>query len=279
MAEIVFPLYEDISLKISPQPSSGKEYSTAGLQKGWILCKSGEELSEEAVGFGVPVIQRGLTTVFPGTVDLETRRYDSREEIIAVFHMNLAEKIAGLDRRTAGNKLLYAVKENLASVYRRMPPLRKPLTALSSILRNIFRWRTVYEEGEYSTRIAMKYSAEAESGRIMVEANLMDMRRDGLTEVAIMNEQGARFFARYQDSSGLSLTGNAIDGWDAVDAGTASFICDRHRLAFTLRRVPGARLFRGRELVGTRLAWSGFGYLLPPATGIFKFDLLIGKIS
>jgi hypothetical protein len=94
-----------------------------------------------------------------------------------------------------------------------------------------------------------------------------------------MNEQGARYFLRYRDSSGVVLTGNKINGWDEVTADKASFVCDRHQIAFTLRQVPGARLFRGRELVGTRLAWAGFGYLLPPATGKFGFDIRIEKVS
>ncbi|MGD0339907.1 MAG: hypothetical protein ABSB78_14095 [Bacteroidota bacterium] len=279
MMEIVIPLFEDFSLKISPHPSSGKEYSTAGLQKGWLLCKSGEELSEEGVGFGVPVIQRGLTTVFPGKVDLETRRNGAGKEIIAVYSMNLGERIAGSDRRILRNDILYTFKNHLASLYRRFPPLRTPLTVISSALREMFRWRTVFEKSEYSSAIKIKYRITEGKGQIMVEADLTDMERDGVTEVVMMNEQGARYFVRYRDSGGMVLTGNKINGWDEVMADKASFVCDRHQVAFTLRQVPGARLFRGRELVGTRLAWAGFGYLLPPVTGKFGFDLRIEKVS
>jgi len=277
--EIVIPLLEDYSLKLSPHPSSGKEYPSAGLQKGWLLCKSGAELSEEAVGFGLPVIQRGLATVFPGKVDLEIRREGPREEIVAMYSMNLGEKIAGSDRRTLSNNILYTFRNRLSDWYRRFPPLRTPLTFISSTLRGMFRWRTVFETSEFSTAIAMRYCTGERKDRIRVDADLTNMDRDGVTEVAIMNEQGARYFDRYQDSSGMVLTGNKINGWDEVTADKASFICDRHRVAFTLRQVPGARLFRGRELVGTRLAWAGFGYLLRPATGKFGFDIRIEKVS
>ena len=32
-------------------------------------------------------------------------------------------------------------------------------------------------------------------------------------------------------------------------------------MSFSLGQAPGARLYRGRELVGSRLAWAGFGYV------------------
>ncbi len=277
MTEIVIPLFEDFSLKISPYPSSGKEYPSGGLQKGWLLCKSGEELSEEAVGFGLPVIQRGLATVFPGKVDLEIRAEESGKVIIAVYRMNLGEKIAGSDRRTLRNKILYSFRNRLSDMYRRFPPLQTPLTVISSTLRGMFRWRTVFEPGEFSTAIALKYRPGEADSRMRVDADFSGMDWDGVTDVAIMNEQGARYFDQYQDSSGMKLAGNAIDGWDPVTAEEGSFVCHRHQVAFTLRQVPGARLFRGRELVGSRLAWAGFGYLLPPTTEKFGFDLQIKK--
>jgi hypothetical protein len=275
--ETFLPLFENFTLKLSRDPSSGKEFSTAALQKGLLLCRSVEELSEEAVGFGVPVIQRGLTSVFPSRMEWTTSRNGSHREIDAVYHMNLVERIGGPDRSTQQNTFIYALKNHLARMYRRFPSLQGPLTGISSALRGIFRWQVVYEEGDYSSMITMKYRAGGEPGRILIEAEMTDLNWEGVTEVAVMNEQGGRNFARYRDSSGLILTGNTIDGWNEVRAETASFICDRHRVAFTLHRMPGAKLFRGRELVGARLAWSGFGYLLPPQTWTFEFSLKVEK--
>jgi hypothetical protein len=50
-----------------------------------------------------------------------------------------------------------------------------------------------------------------------------------------------------------------------------------HGLVFSLRQVEGARLYRGRELVGSRLAWSGFGYVLPPGIESFRYEISVGR--
>jgi len=41
--------------------------------------------------------------------------------------------------------------------------------------------------------------------------------------------------------------------------------------------VKGARLFRGRELVSSRLAWAGFGYSFPPSIKRFVYELGIER--
>ena len=97
----------------------------------------------------------------------------------------------------------------------------------------------------------------------------------GVTEVILMNEQGARFFDRYTDSLGLLLYGKNIGCWDEVDAREASFGGSTTGASFTAEKAEGARLFRGRELVGSRLAWSGFGYSFPPSGQTVSYTLRI----
>ena len=95
---------------------------------------------------------------------------------------------------------------------------------------------------------------------------------DSVTEVIVMNEQGAHYFDEYQDSSGNHLVGKEIGCWDEVSAEEATFSSSAQRIAFTVHAVPGARLFRGRELVGSRLAWAGFGYSFPPSVRRLRYD-------
>jgi len=63
-----------------------------------------------------------------------------------------------------------------------------------------------------------------------------------------------------------------------VSAAKAGFVSTAHKLAFSLGQVEGARLSRGRELIGARLAWSGFGYSLAPVPGEFTYDVRIERI-
>ncbi|MCX9025362.1 MAG: hypothetical protein OIN85_04610 [Candidatus Methanoperedens sp.] len=91
-----------------------------------------------------------------------------------------------------------------------------------------------------------------------------------------MNELGANHFDSYRDSNGLFLRGKAIGTWDETIADETSFIDFRDSIAFTLNRVKEARMFRGRELVEGRLAWSGLAYVLPHDIINFTYDIRIG---
>lgn len=105
------------------------------------------------------------------------------------------------------------------------------------------------------------------------------MKKEGCTEVNIMNEQGANHFDRYCDSNGLFLKGNAIGTWDEIFADEASFIDSGDNIVFTLKQVKGARMFRGRELVEGRLAWSGLAYGLPQDINNFAYEIRIGRFA
>jgi hypothetical protein len=275
--EINIPLSQGLSLKMSDIPGK-KEYPSTRLQKGLILLDQGREMAEEAVGFGVPVLKKGLETIFPGDVTLSSRHADSSWEITALFKLNLVEKIAAAGDRHVENSLLYAVKNTLAAVIRSMPVFRRLLTAASNRLRQAFKWETTYAAAPFSTEVSMTYTIQMETGRLSVEIDASRLPRD-ITEVVVMNEQGARFFDRYADSSGVGLEGEAIGCWDEVFASEAGFESSAHRAAFRLGQAQGARLFRGRELVGSRLAWAGFGYSFPPTLPGMQYDLSIERLA
>src|SRR5512135_2934230 len=161
--EIDVPLLQGLSLKISDTPPGRKDYSTTRLQKGFLLLDQGQELAEEAVGFGVPVLKRGLQTIFPGAASLTWQRRGSIWEITALFKLNLIEKISRGGNENVENRLLYAVKNLLAAVIRRLPLSRGILTATSSMLRGIFNWETTYAEVGFSTEVKVLYTIEVEA--------------------------------------------------------------------------------------------------------------------
>ena len=92
-----------------------------------------------------------------------------------------------------------------------------------------------------------------------------------------MNEQGARSFDRYRDSDGPALAGSRIGAWHEVRGAEACFVSRAHGVSFSLQQAEGAQLYRGRELIGSRLAWSGFGYTLAPTRERFEYDVLIAR--
>jgi hypothetical protein len=140
----------------------------------------------------------------------------------------------------------------------------------------MFKWETTYADAGFSTEVKLTYAIEGETGKVTVEIDTRGLPPE-ITGVALMNEQGAQLFDRYQDTSGVSLMGKQIGCWDEVTADEAWFESSVHGVTFRLGQVKGARLFRGRELVGSRLAWAGFGYSFPPSIKRFRYEIRIEK--
>ncbi len=294
-------------------------YPTGRLPKGLVLLDGGEDLAGEGVGLGVPILKRGLQTVFPGGVEVSWRHDGAAWELEAVYDMCLVERMVkvGGDSRLVTSRALYAAKDALAALHRRFPRLRGLLTATSLGLRRRFGWTTAYEDAGFHLPVTVRYAirvaedaradipggiADAgepgrrqsrttddgepgrrpsgrELARLAIGLDLTGLAGRGFTEIVVMNELGARHFDRYEDSDGRVLRGGEIGTWDEVTAAQASFVSTEHHAAFSLGQVEGARLWRGRELVGSRLAWTGFGYSLRPDRSAFSHELRIERAS
>ena len=237
--ELNIPLLDGLALTIGDRSGGGGGYPTRRLQKGLLLVDRAEELAEEGVGFGVPVLKRGIQTIFPGAVELTSRRVDGDRVVTAAFDMNLVERLAGPGGAPLRSRSLYAAKNALAALHRRSPALRGPLTATSNALRRTFGWVTTFEETERVATLTMVYVVHADEGRVGVSLEPPDAPLDGVTEVVVMNEQGARHFDRYEDADGVALQGDEIGTWNEVD-GRAGFV-RQHRARRRLLAGAGRR--------------------------------------
>jgi hypothetical protein len=275
--ELRIPLFDGFALTIGDVAGALGEYPTSALQKGLILSHGGLNLTEEAVGFGVPVLKRGLQTIFPSRVELASFQRKTVWEVTAIFTMNLEEKIAGPSFAQSEKHWLCALRNVLAALMRRVALSRYILTVASSTLRRHFGWKTSYGSSKFSAKVTLCYIVTPEAGRVDIEATSSGLAVAGVTEIVLMNELGAGHFDRYRDSSGITLNSNKVGMWDEVKAETASFESSEHKISFTLDRVKGAKLYRGRELVDSRLAWTGFGYSFPPSDQPFRYTLRIER--
>jgi hypothetical protein len=283
---LVAPLFDGLSLTLAGDRDGHGEgdgaaaarFATGRLARGLLLRDGQCELAEEGVGFGVPILKRGLETIFPGRLAVAEGETGSERTITATFHLNLVERLAGPGSRNLSSPALYTAKNALAALHRRVPVLRAPLTGLSSALRRSFGWVTTFEEAEEGVTLTLTSTIDGARGRLRVAVDATALAADGATTVVVMNEQGAGAFDRYRDASGGALRGAAIGTWDEVTAARASFVCDSRRVAFSLGQVAGARLYRGRELIGSRVAWAGFGYSFPAALGTMAYELCIERL-
>lgn len=252
-------------------------YPTRELQRGLVLYDDGCDLSEEGVGFGVPVLKRGVRTVFPGAFDLTEAGEGPDWQVTATYHLDLIERLTARGGGAVRPRLVYAARDSLAAVHRRVPALRRPLAATSNAVRGRLGWSTTFARTQLVATVPVTYTVRAGEDVVTVAADLTGVPPDAATEVVLMNELGAGHFDRYEDSSGARLAGAEVGSWDEVRAATASFISSRRRLAFTLRRVPGARLLRGREAEAGRLAWAGFGYVVRPGEPSLTYEVRIER--
>lgn len=276
--KIDLPLTGGFALQIASGTNPGASYPTGRIQKGLVLLYDGQDLSEEAVGFGVPILKRGLQTIFPGEVELYPHEGSAHRRVSARYKLNLEEKITRSGSGTINNRLVYASKNSLAAIIRRLPFMRGLLIRTSNLLRSTLAWETTYEPASFFTYVTLTYTIDAVAGRIKVELLGGDFIPGSITEIIVMNEQGAPHFDQYQDSDGLSQLKNEIGCWDQVLAAEASFIDNIHQVSFSLPQVKGARLYRGRELIDTRLAWSGFGYSFSPWLDHFSYEISVKRL-
>jgi hypothetical protein len=281
----------DVPTSAAAAGAAGTPYPTRRLQKGLLLYAGEQELAEEGVGLGVPVLKRGAQTVFPGSVRLwsgasgsadpmrESGGADPVAEIAATYRLDLVERLTKARGRGGGVRpgALYAAKDSLAALHRRVPALRRPLTAVSSAGRRALGWSTTYEPSALRAAVPVTYTAREDGRTVVVAADLDGLAQAGFTEVVLMNELGAHEFDLYEDTDGASLRGDAIGTWDVVVAPRARFVSTRRGVAFSLAQTPGATLHRGRELVGSRLAWAGFGLSVKPPCGRFSYEVRIQR--
>jgi hypothetical protein len=299
-----FAIHDGLRLSIgraAGAAAANGAYPTARLQRGLLLEEEGRDLAGEGVGFGVPVAKRGLRALFPGGVRLSRRRVAGHWEVTAVYDLCLAERFARAGGGGLRTRAPDAAREVAAALHRREPALREPLTAASSAARRLMGWSTSYEPAGVHVPVEVRYSIAvpgsgaggggADDGRdggahagshadtrILVSVSPGALPAD-VSELAVMNELGARPFDLYVDAAGGALRGARIGAWDPVEAPRAAFVDTEGGAVFSLGQVGGAELRRGRELVGKRLAWAGFGYVLPPTTRRFTYDLRVGRLS
>jgi hypothetical protein len=255
------------------------DYPSCRIQKGLVLVHENRDLSEEGIGFAVPVLKFGDEIIFPGNAYVSTEKNDDISVVKIDYDMNLVERMVVKSSRRIESEAFYRIKEYFSWLHRKYPLLREILVQSSNSLRRTWGLETRFEKIACEGMVSVVNTVNTKNGTIHVGVDMSKVKKEGCTEVNIMNELGANHFDSYRDSNGLFLRGNAIGTWDETFADEASFIDSCDNIAFTLNRVKGARLFRGRELVEGRLAWSGLAYRLPGDIINFTYGIRIGRFA
>lgn len=267
------PINGRISILIGDTWIKQNEYASGRIQKGLLLAIDENDLSEEGIGFGAPILKVNHKAIFPGSAQITTVRDRDKTIVTVDYDLNLVERMT-IKGNKIDNRAFYRMKKYLSCLHRECPCIRKMLTQASNTLRFYFDIETRFEEVTSFGIVHVLYVIHA--GNILINVDTSRVKKYNCTGIMLMNEQGANYFDKYHDSSGLSLKGNAIGTWDETFADRASFEDTSHKFEFTMQKVAGAKLFRGRELVPGRLAWAGLAYSIPPDTTNFSYNIRLG---
>ncbi len=258
------PLMGNMYLRIG---SSRSDFPTCRIQKGLLLSFGNTDLEEEGVGFGVPVLKFGREAIFPGTASIMK---NTVQTFTVDYDLNLAERMA-VKGRKINSRTFYRLKEALCTLHREFPGLRKAITHSFGKAGRTIGTVTLFEEVPSFGIVRVLYTIRY--GNIHIRVDTSRVKKN--CTIMLMNEQGANYFDRYNDTSALFLKGDAIGTWDETFADEASFVDTTHRIEFVLQKVNGARMFRGRELVPGKLAWTGIAYELTNRTD-FSYNIRVG---
>ncbi|MBD3408234.1 MAG: hypothetical protein GF411_19080 [Candidatus Lokiarchaeota archaeon] len=265
-------LYQD------SRPHRGK---TKPIQKGLVISRdSGKaDLSEEGVGFGVPILQYRRDFYFSGKSTVSNQGLIQCDWCWKKFYMNLIER-----EQFMANKIQlfsWVIQRIYNLLY--LKGLRVPFGPLSRLFSGgktskdqklIPMFFHVRDRGFITTT----YNINRELDLVTVELDFSNVVRENLQNIFVSTELGGNIFTHYFDSTGLKLSRKDIGEWNEVKADWAIFYSPDIDLGFKIDIPASTQIFRGREIIGDGdICWSGFIFKLKPNVSKFGYSILLGR--
>jgi hypothetical protein len=232
-------------------------------------------MCEGGVGFGVPILQYKRDFYFPGTAAVSEEGRIRGDTAWKHFAMNLIDR-----RQKPGSESIDSFSWVFQRIYnraykstqgRRILQLitgRLGLTPPDSDPSMVFR---VKSQGSIITT----YTLDASAGIINVAMDFTGIDTSGLQKIYVSNELGGSFFDVYTDSSGNRLQGNDIGEWNEIQAAWASFFSPSLDIGFRVDIPRGVQAFRGREIIGLDICWSGVILMLSPTCKELRYEIAV----
>lgn len=215
------------------------------------------DISEEGLGFGVPIAQYRRDFFFPGTSEVSCEGLVPEGESWKSFDLNLIERHQGPVNDKI--RMFSWVYQRVFNRYyksflgQRMARIFKPRdskTLVGSRIREPTFLR-VPSKGKVITRYQIV------SHRIDLRMRVSDLSSEGLQQVYIANELGGTIFDRFYDDAGTRLIGETIGGWRRIHAERAAFVAPSLDLAFVVEIPNNVDCYVGREVIAPDIHWSG----------------------
>jgi hypothetical protein len=243
---------------------------TAPLHKGLVLILDNQEIIEEGMGYGVPVVKYKDKTYFSSTAQVSIYQKQSKCNIKKTYTLDAISRKKIWRSSYIDDDVYSLARKTFAKLYLKHKKV-SPLFNNVMVLRNMAKIKTEFQKVKPKGTVAVNY--EIQPVAINVSIDFSDLTLDGCEELLVLNEQGSNTFDTYVDSNGLTLSGRQIGGWDKVTANQASMSSGKKQIAFCLQKNRIASLFRGWENTRGRFSWAGLNYSLNPGNRIFDYSI------
>ncbi|MFW9889813.1 MAG: hypothetical protein ACFFER_16615 [Candidatus Thorarchaeota archaeon] len=257
-------------------PHLGK---SSPVQKGLLPSVTGDlpSMCEEGVGFGVPILQYKRDFYFPGTATVSEEGRIRSDNAWKRFSMNLIDRRQQQDSESI-NSFSWVFQRMYNRAYK-SPQGRRILHLMERRLDRTARDSdpSVFFRVKSKGSILTTYRVNADTGVITVKLDFSGIDASGLRHIYVSNELGGSLFDVYTDSSGTKLQRNEIGGWDRIHATWAAFFSPAMNIGFRVDIPNATRAFRGREIIGRDICWSGVIFMLSPTCNELKYDVTVGQ--
>jgi hypothetical protein len=264
----IFKVNGTFSLRLYPD-SRPENMEIAPLQKGLVLVVDGEEVIEEGVGFGVPVLKYSDKTFFCKTAVVCIKEQNEKSAVIEkVFLLDSVSK-----KRLNGafiNDGFYSVLHKIFEVsYLRYGKGRSFFDWIMR-LRKLLGIETYF--AKVSPRGIVTFQYYCYPDHIKVSADFSGVDLTQCREILVLNEQGGSFFRRIR-SGDLVSQDKEIGAWVKSVSGFAEFSDFGGRVSFSVERKGSGILYVGWEQVKGRFSWAGINFGLSPKTLMFNYTI------
>jgi hypothetical protein len=246
----------------------------APLQKGLVLVFDGEELIEEGVGFGVPVVKYADKTYFSSSAEVSVQENGNIRTLEKRFLLDTVSR-KRFWKASYINDGFYSLFHKLFNKAYKGHKSLAPVFSRTMELRGALKIQTEFVKVKSRGTITFKYSCQPNT--IKINVDLTDFELAGCQEILLLNEQGSNYFRKYTDTDGLKLFDEKIGAWEIVRAKEATLSDGKDALEFTLENCSEATLFRGLERIKGRFSWAGLSYSLHPKRGVFGYVIKLSE--
>ncbi len=243
---------------------------TGVLQKGLVLLLDENELIEEGMGFGVPVVKYKDKTFFSSKAEVLIKENGYDSILTKVFTLDTVS-LKKFGSATYIDDALYSpLRKTFQSLYLKHKKLT-PLFNKVMEFRDLANIKTEFVKVNPRGKVVVTYRCQPNA--LLINADFSKVALNKCCEALMLNEQGSSFFQRYRDSNGLNLFAHEIGAWETVTADHASLQSVNGQICFHLQNGGGARLFRGWEHTRKRFSWAGLSYSMRPNNGTFNYSI------